>query len=89
MNFWEASFFIAKKGSGSVEYGEKWLDDLDEMVIAPARTPHIAAEFEANDYNTGIDGQIKNRLVDKDNHTIDATRYAMEDDTKKGASISW
>jgi len=23
-------------------------------------------EFEANDYNTGINGQIKNRLVDKD-----------------------
>jgi len=79
----------AKKGPGSVEYGEKWLDDLDEIIIDPARTPHVAAEFEAIDYATGIDGEIKNRLVDKDNHTIDAVRYAMEDDMKKAASISW
>jgi len=78
----------AKKGPGSVEYGEKWLDDLTEIVIDPLRTPHIAEEFEAIDYATGVNGEIKNRLADKDNHTIDATRYAMEDDMRKAVSIS-
>lgn len=29
----------AKKGPGSVEYGEKWLDDLDEIIIDPDRCP--------------------------------------------------
>lgn len=69
----------AKKGPGSVEYGEKWLDDLDEIIIDPRRTPHTAKEFEDIDYQTDADGNIKNKLVDKDNHAIDATRYACEE----------
>ncbi len=73
----------AKKGPGSVEYGERWLDDLDAIVIDPKRTPNIAKEFENIDYETDKDGNAKARLVDKDNHTIDATRYAFEDDMKQ------
>lgn len=73
----------AKKGPGSVEYGEKWLDDLDAIVIDPKRTPNIAREFENIDYETDRDGNPKARLVDVDNHTIDATRYAFENDMKK------
>ncbi|MDQ0492756.1 PBSX family phage terminase large subunit [Paenibacillus brasilensis] len=72
----------AKKGPGSVEYGEKWLDDLEEIVIDPVRTPNIAREFENIDYQTDADGNPRTRLDDKDNHTIDATRYAFEDDMK-------
>lgn len=72
----------AKKGKGSVEYGEKWLDDLDEIVIDPKRCPNAASEFEGIDYEVDKDGNTKNRLEDKDNHTIDATRYALEDDMK-------
>lgn len=72
----------AKKGPGSVEYGEKWLDDLEEIVIDPARTPNVATEFENIDYQIDKDGNIKSKLEDKDNHTIDATRYACEDDMK-------
>lgn len=73
----------AKKGPGSVEYGEKWLDDLDEIVIDPVRTPNIAREFENIDYQTDADGNPRTRLDDKDNHTIDATRYAFEDDMRQ------
>ncbi|WP_049825257.1 PBSX family phage terminase large subunit [Paenibacillus sp. 1-18] len=73
----------AKKGPGSVEYGEKWLDDLEEIVIDPARTPNIAREFENIDYQTDADGNPRTRLDDKDNHTIDATRYAFEDDMRQ------
>jgi phage terminase large subunit len=77
----------AKKGPGSVEYGEKWLDDLEEIIIDPKRTPNIAKEFENIDYQTDKDGNPKAKLEDKDNHTVDATRYAFEDDMKQ-SSIS-
>ena len=59
-----------KKGPDSVEYGEEWLDDLVAIVIDPLRTPNIAREFENIDYQTDKDGNLKPRLEDKDNHTI-------------------
>ncbi len=73
----------AKKGSGSVEHGEKWLDELEAIVIDVKRTPNVAKEFENIDYEVDKDGNPKARLVDKDNHSIDATRYAFEDDMKQ------
>lgn len=73
----------AKKGPGSVEYGEKWLDDLEEIVIDPQRTPNLAKEFEDIDYQTDADGNPKAKLEEVNNHTIDATRYAFEGDMKK------
>lgn len=77
----------AKKGPDSVEYGEQWLDDLDFICIDPLRTPNIAREFENIDYQTDKDGNPKPRLEDKDNHTIDATRYAFEREMKTNAKV--
>lgn len=77
-----------KKGPDSVEYGEQWLDDLSAIVIDPKRTPNIAREFENIDYQTDKDGNPRPRLEDKDNHAIDATRYAFERDmTKRAAGV--
>lgn len=70
----------AKKGPDSVEFGEEWLDDLEEIVIDADRTPHTAKEFEDIDYQTDKDGNPKARLDDKNNHAIDSTRYAFEED---------
>lgn len=72
----------AMKGKDSVEYGERWLDELDNIVIDPLRTPNIAKEFETIDYATDRYGEVLPRLADKDNHTIDATRYAFNNDMK-------
>lgn len=72
------NFVKAKKGQGSVEFGEKWLDELDEIVIDPNRTPNLAREFEGIDYAVDRFGNTTSRLEDKDNHGIDATRYAFE-----------
>lgn len=72
----------AKKGPGSIEFGENWLDDLEAIVIDHKRTPNIAKEFENIDYQTDKDGNIRPKLEDKDNHSIDATRYALELDMK-------
>ena len=83
-------FYGAKKGPDSIEYGERWLDDLYEIVIDPNRTPNIAREFEAIDYDTDKDGNPKTRLVGTDNHTIDATRYAFENDMKQpDITVGW
>ena len=78
----------ASKGKGSVEYGEKWLDDLEEIIIDPDRCPHTAREFENIDYQVDRDGDTIPRLEDKDNHSIDCTRYAMSADMR-GSLYSW
>ena len=72
-----------KKGPDSVEYGEQWLNDLDAIVIDPNRTPNIAREFENIDYETDKDGNVKPRLEDKDNHSIDSCRYALSRDMRQ------
>lgn len=73
----------ARKGPGSVEYGEKWLDDLDEIIIDPDRTPNTAREFENIDYQVDADGNPKAKLEDTNNHTIDQVRYACENDMRR------
>lgn len=72
----------AEKGPGSVEFGEKWLDDLDAIIIDPVRCPNTAREFENIDYQIDKDGNTKNKLEDKDNHSIDAIRYALSTDMR-------
>lgn len=81
---YDISAWGAKKGAGSVEYGEKWLSDLEAIVIDPKRTPNISREFEMIDYDTDCEGNPLPRLCDSNNHTIDATRYAFSYDMKKG-----
>ena len=72
----------AKKGPGSIEFGENWLDDLEAIVIDNKRTPNTAKEFENIDYQTDKDGNVIPKLEDKDNHSVDSTRYALELDMK-------
>ena len=81
---YDISAWGAKKGAGSVEYGEKWLSDLEAIVVDPKRTPNISREFEMIDYDTDREGNPLPRLCDSNNHTIDATRYAFSNDMKKG-----
>lgn len=79
----------AKKGPDSREYGERWLDDLDAIVIDPGRTPNIAREFESADYAVDRDGNPKPKLEEVNDHTIDATRYAFEDDMRQPGISFW
>lgn len=81
---WEYGLKVygASKGPGSVEFGEKWLDDLEEIIIDPVRCPNTAREFENIDYQVDKDGNTKNKLEDKDNHSIDSCRYALTEDMR-------
>lgn len=72
----------ARKGPDSVEYGIKWLQDLEEIIIDPVRCPQTAKEF--NEYELESDGNdgFKAKFPDKNNHSIDAVRYSRESDMK-------
>lgn len=70
----------AKKGPGSVEFGIKFLQDLDAIIIDPVRCPLASKEFINYSLEMDRNGNIKSQFPDKDNHSIDATRYALEDD---------
>ncbi len=69
-----------RKGAGSVEHGIKWLQDLDSIVIDPVRCPNAAREFSGYELVPDGKGGFRDGFPDKDNHTIDAVRYALEDD---------
>lgn len=66
-----------KKGPGSVRAGIKWLQDLGAIVIDPRRTPNIAREFTMYEYAQDRYGNFLADVPDRDNHTIDSARYAM------------
>ena len=72
----------AKKGPDSVEYGMKWLQKLEEIIIDPKRCPNTAKEFVAYEYERDKEGNFISKYPDKNNHSIDATRYSREQDMK-------
>lgn len=71
----------AKKGPDSVEYGIKFLSCADEIVIDPVRCPNAAKEFALYEIERDANGMFKACYPDRNNHTIDAVRYALEDET--------
>ncbi len=83
----------AKKGPGSIEFGIKFLQDLEQIVIDPSRCPLAAREFINYSLERDAQGNIKSRFPDKDNHSIDACRYALSEDVqgprKAKAVRSW
>ena len=68
----------AKKGPGSVERGMRQLQELTGIVIDPRRCPNAAREFSAYEYGRDRDGAPVAAYPDRNNHAIDAARYAME-----------
>ena len=70
--------FGAIKGPGSVERSMVWLQRLNSIVIDPIRCPKTKAEFIKYEYERNKDGEIISGYPDKDNHHIDAVRYATE-----------
>lgn len=73
----------AKKGPGSIEHGVRWLQDLRAIVIDKQRCPNAAREFSLYEYERDKYGEFRADYPDKDNHTIDAVRYAQESNMVK------
>lgn len=69
----------AVKGPGSVEYSMKWLQSLNAIIIDNVRCPKTSKEFLDYEHDKDKDNNIINGYPDRDNHHIDATRYALND----------
>ena len=71
----------AKKGPGSVDFGMDFLsNELDEIIIDPVTCPNTAREFSTYELERDKNGNFKGGYPDKNNHSIDACRYALEDE---------
>ena len=68
----------AKKGPDSIEYGIRFLQGLEKIVIDRVRCPNAAREFSEYELTRDKDGMLRSEYPDKNNHTIDAVRYALE-----------
>ena len=75
----------AKKGPGSIEYGVKFLQELEGIIIDPDRCPRAAKEFVNYSLETDNQGEVKAKFPDKENHTIDSSRYGLENDMKRNS----
>lgn len=75
----------ARKGPDSVEYGIKFLQDLEQIVIDPERCPETAREFSGYRLERDREGNFKASFPDRNNHSIDAVRYALEEDMRSPA----
>jgi len=68
--------FSAKKGKGSVEYGIKFLQSL-EIIIHP-KCQSFINEIQTYQYKSDKYGEALPTPVKKDDHLLDALRYALE-----------
>ena len=73
----------AKKGPDSVDYGVRWLQNLAHIYIDRHRAPNTYREFISYEYEHNREGQFISAYPDKDNHAIDAVRYACEPLTRR------
>lgn len=65
----------ANVGPGSVRYTFEWLQ-CRTLVIDPARTPRAYEEIKKYEHETDGAGRVVPDYPDRDNHWIDALRYA-------------
>ena len=61
----------------------KWLQSLKSIVIDSKRCPKSSKEFLNYEYEKDKEGNVISGYPDKDNHCIDATRYACNSIWKK------
>ena len=55
---------------------------MEEIVIDSDRCPNTAREFLGYELEKDNNGEWKDGYPDKNNHAIDAVRYALENDMK-------
>lgn len=75
----------AVKGPGSVEHGIKWLSDLERIIVDPVMCPLAAKEFVNYALDRNKNGEVISRYPDRDNHSIDAVRYGLQQEIRAKA----
>lgn len=71
-----------KKGPDSIDYGIKFLQSLEEIIIDDKRCPETAREFLNYELEKDANGNFKAKYPDKNNHAIDMVRYALNTDAQ-------
>ena len=71
----------AKKGAGSIEHGIKWLQG--HKIVVDHRCTDIIKELSSYKWKEDKDGNVIPKPVDKDNHGLDALRYALEGEMRQ------
>lgn len=66
----------AKKGPDSLMHGIQWL--RSQEIVVDIRCPNMARELTLYQWKRDRDGQSIRQPQDRDNHLIDALRYALE-----------
>jgi PBSX family phage terminase large subunit len=72
--------YPVKKGPDSIDYGIKFLQDMEAIIIDDRRCPETAREFLTYELDKDVHGNFKAAYPDKNNHSIDSVRYALNDD---------
>jgi len=73
-----SSIKSVKKWAGSVEDGVAFIKSLDRVIIHPD-CPETAREFRLYSYKRDrLSGDVMPKIVDANNHYIDALRYALQ-----------
>ena len=75
---WGLRAVPVKKGPDSVLHGVQWLRQ-QEIILSPA-CPHLKDELIRYQWQKDKNGQSLSRPMDRDNHLIDALRYALSED---------
>ena len=70
--------YAVKKWPDSVLHGIQWLRQ-QEIILSPA-CPHLREELSNYQWPKDADGRVLRRPRDRDNHLIDALRYALSGD---------
>lgn len=72
----------AEKGKGSINHGIQWL--RQQKIIVDVNCQNHKNEFTKYKWKEDKNGLVLPVPVDRDNHLMDALRYAYEDEYKKG-----
>jgi len=80
------SAYPARKGKDSVLHGIQWLQQ-QEIIIDP-KCVNAIAEVSTYHWQEDANGNALPKPVDKDNHLIDAGRYAHEEDMQETWLVS-
>ena len=73
--------YPVRKGPDSILHGIQWLRQM-EIVLSPA-CPQLKNELARYQWQHDRDGRPLPRPQDRDNHLIDALRYALEEDMSR------
>ena len=78
----------AKKGPDSRDYGFKFLQGLDEIIIDRQRCPNAYREFYGYEYDVDRHGNFISAYPARNDHFLDLTRYALENEMLAGRRVA-